>query len=68
MYNRDKGEKAMDIKINYLEIENIKSDDTFKTISNLENWDEYFEELKNELKVEEKRLEDESKVILEENT
>ncbi len=50
------------------EIENIKSDDTFKTISNLENWDEYFEELKNELKVEEKRLEDESKVILEENT
>ena len=50
------------------EIENIKSDDTFNTISNLENWDEYFEELKNELKVEEKRLEDESKVILEENT
>lgn len=50
------------------EIENIKSDDTFKTISNLENWDEYFEELKNELKVEEKRLEDESKVVLEENT
>lgn len=50
------------------EIENIKSDDTFKTISNLENWDEYFEELKNELKVEEKRLEDESKIILEENT
>ena len=25
MYNRDKGEKAMDIKINYLEIENIKN-------------------------------------------
>lgn len=50
------------------EIENLKSDDTFKTISNLENWDEYFEELKNELKVEEQRLEDQSKVILEENT
>ena len=50
------------------EIENIKVDDTFKTISNLENWDEYFEKLKNELQAEEIRLEDESKVILEENT
>ena len=48
------------------EIENIKADDTFKTISNLENWDEYFEELKNKLRVQEKRLEDESRVILEE--
>jgi chromosome segregation ATPase len=50
------------------EIENIKVDDTFKTISNLENWDEYFEKLKNELQAEEIRLENESKVILEENT
>ena len=49
------------------EIENIKSDDTFRTISNLENWDEYFEELKNELKAEEIRLEKESEIILEEN-
>ena len=50
------------------EIENIKVDDTFKTISNLENWDEYFEKLKNELQAEEIRLENESKVVLEENT
>ena len=31
------------------EIETLKDDDTFTTISQLDNWDEYFEELKNEL-------------------
>lgn len=42
-----------------LEIETIKQDDTYKTISKLENWDEYFEELKTSLENEKNRLEKE---------
>jgi hypothetical protein len=42
-----------------LEIENIKQDDTFQIIINLENWDEYFEELKTSLENEKNRLEEE---------
>lgn len=41
------------------EIEAIKQDDTYKTISKLENWDEYFEELKTSLENEKNRLEKE---------
>ena len=48
------------------EIEEIKSDDTFVTISSLDDWDEYFEELKNELKAEQEKLEIEAQEILEE--
>lgn len=48
------------------EIEEIKSDDTFVTISSLDDWDEYFEELKNELKAEQEKMEIEAQEILEE--
>lgn len=48
------------------EIETIKEDDTYTTISELENWDEYFEELKTELQKEKDNLEDEARRVLEE--
>ena len=48
------------------EIETIKEDDTYTTISELENWDEYFEELKTELQKEKDMLEDEATRVLEE--
>jgi hypothetical protein len=38
------------------EIEEIKSDDTFVIISSIDDWDAYFEEIKNELKVEKEKL------------
>lgn len=41
------------------EIENIKSDETFITISKFENWDEYFKALKTQLRMEEEKLENE---------
>lgn len=46
------------------EIAEIQEDDSYKTISNLEDWDAYFEELKSELKKEKKRLEEEAKEVL----
>ena len=42
------------------ELEEIKSDDTYQTIVELDDWDEYFKELKNELEVEKERLKDEA--------
>lgn len=47
------------------EIEEIKSDDTFVTISSLDDWDEYFEELKKDLEEEKEKLEVEAQEILE---
>ena len=46
------------------EIEDIKLDDTFVTISELDNWDEYFEDLKNELQIKKATLEKEASEIL----
>jgi hypothetical protein len=46
------------------EIEEIKSDDTFVTISSLDDWDEYFEELKRDLEDQKKKLEIEVKEFL----
>lgn len=46
------------------EIEHIKLDDTFTTISQLDNWDEYFEELKNELTEQKTNLEKEAMEVL----
>lgn len=48
------------------EIETIKDDDTHATISKLENWDEYFKELRTELQKEKDILEDEARRVLEE--
>lgn len=48
------------------EIEEIKVDDTFETILELEDWDEYFEELKNQLLEEQKKLEEQANEVLEE--
>lgn len=49
-----------------LEIKTLKDDDTFTTISQLDNWDEYFEELKNELTEQKITLEKEAMEVLEE--
>lgn len=49
------------------EIETIKEDDTYQTISKLDDWDVYFESLKSELQKEVKRLEEEAKEVLEES-
>jgi hypothetical protein len=46
------------------EIEDIKLDDTFVTISELDNWDEYFEDLRNELQTKKEKLEKEASEIL----
>mgnify|MGYP002145720366 CR=1 FL=1 len=43
------------------EIEEIKSDDTFVTISSLDDWDEYFEGLKKDLEEEKEKLEAQQK-------
>ncbi|WP_122893465.1 AAA family ATPase [Arcobacter peruensis] len=48
------------------DIEEIKSDDTFITISSLDDWDKYFEELKNELLKEQEILEIEARKVLRE--
>jgi hypothetical protein len=48
------------------EIEHIKLDDTFTTISQLDNWDEYFEELKNKLAEQKNNLEKEEMEVLSE--
>lgn len=49
------------------EIETIKEDDTYQTISKLDDWDVYFEALKSELQKEIQRLEEEAKEVLEES-
>ena len=46
------------------EIEDIKLDDTFVTISELDDWDEYFENLINELQTKKAKLEKEASEIL----
>ncbi len=46
------------------EIEDIKLDDTFVTISELNDWDEYFEDLRNELQTKKEKLEKEASEIL----
>lgn len=48
------------------EIDEIKEDDTYQTISSLDDWDEYFEEMKSELEKEKNRLESEAGEIFEE--
>ncbi|MBD3795918.1 MAG: hypothetical protein IE881_08330, partial [Epsilonproteobacteria bacterium] len=48
------------------ELEEIKEDDTYQTISKLDSWDEYFEELKHGLEVEKEKLEEEAREVLEE--
>ena len=47
-----------------LEIKTLKDDDTFTTISQLDNWDEYFEELRNELTEQKTNLEKEAMEVL----
>lgn len=49
------------------EIETIKEDETYQTISKLDDWDGYFEALKSELEKEVQRLEEEAKSVLEES-
>ncbi len=48
------------------EIESIREDETFALISELDDWDEYFEEAKKELESERDRLEREASEVLEE--
>ena len=43
------------------EIEEIKGDEIFVTISELDDWDEYFEEIKSKLEKEQQALEDEAR-------
>ena len=40
------------------EIEEIKEDEIYQTIAELDNWDEYFEKLRSELEIEKERLEE----------
>lgn len=49
------------------EIEAIKEDDAYQTISKLDDWDAYFEALKSKLENEMQRLEEEAKGVLEES-
>ena len=46
------------------EIKTLKDDDTFTTILQVDNWDEYFEELKNELTEQKANLEKEAMEVL----
>jgi len=48
-----------------LEVEEIQKDETFTTLSELDDWDAYFDELKEELQEEKKRLEEEAREVLE---
>lgn len=48
------------------EIEEIKEDETYQTIAELDDWDEYFEELKGGLESEKERLQNEAREVLEE--
>jgi chromosome segregation ATPase len=47
------------------EIEEIKEDETYQTIAELDDWDEYFEELRGGLEAEKERLEEEAREVLE---
>lgn len=49
------------------EIETIQEDETYQTISKLDDWDVYFEALKSELEKEVQRLEEEAKSVLEQS-
>jgi len=55
-------DKIIDIRKNIEtaenEIANIKTDDTFETINNIDDWDEYFESLETELQKEYDKLKD----------
>jgi len=51
-------EYKQNIEIIKSEIEEIKEDETYQTIAELDDWDEYFEEIKSELKNEKEKLED----------
>ena len=48
------------------EIEEIKEDETYQTIVELDDWDEYFKELRGGLEAEKERLEEEAREVLEE--
>ena len=48
------------------EIKEIKEDDTYQTIAELDDWDEYFEELRGGLEAEKERLEEEAREVLKE--
>jgi DnaJ-domain-containing protein 1 len=48
------------------ELEELKQDDTYQTIADLDDWDDYFEELKSELEIEKVRLEEEAIEVLKE--
>jgi len=48
------------------ELEEIKEDETYRTIAELDDWSEYFEELKNGLESEKEKLEEEARRVLEE--
>lgn len=48
-----------------LEVEEIQKDETFTTLSELDDWNAYFDELRKELQEEKKRLEAEAREILE---
>ena len=50
------------------EIEDIKEDETYQTIAELDDWDEYFEELKGGLEIEKERLENEALEVEQEKT
>lgn len=47
------------------EIEEILQDETYQTITTLEDWDAYFDDLKNDLEAEKQKLEEEAKSVLE---
>ena len=46
------------------ELEDIKANETFQTIAELDDWDEYFEELKSVLEEEKEKLEEEASEVL----
>ncbi|MBE0492533.1 MAG: hypothetical protein IBX44_09845 [Sulfurospirillum sp.] len=48
------------------EIEEIKEDETYQTITELDDWDVYFEELRGGLEAEKGRLKEEAREVLEE--
>ena len=47
------------------EVEEIQKDETFTTLSELDDWDAYFDELKEDLQKEKERLEEEAREVLE---
>jgi len=63
-------EKIKEYKQNIKDIEDeiarIMEDDTYQTISGLDDWDEYFEELKSDLEAQKEELEEKARGILKE--